>query len=104
MVKNGVHYFDEAVTSLVFEDFYRSRKTAYKNPEITLPHDLTAREEQILALAASGKSNLEIADELFISTKTVDTHKSHIKEKLGLKSTSAMVRYAIKNKLIPLEV
>ncbi len=48
-------------------------------------------------------SNQEVADELFISVKTVDTHKSHILDKLGLKNTAELVKYAIKNKLIDLD-
>jgi DNA-binding NarL/FixJ family response regulator len=52
---------------------------------------------------ASGKGNKQIAEELFISVKTVETHKSHILEKLDLKNTAALVRYAIKNNLITLE-
>jgi DNA-binding CsgD family transcriptional regulator len=62
--------------------------------------DLTEREIQVLNLIASGKSTKETADELFISTKTVDTHKAHILDKLGLKNTAELVKYAIKNGLI----
>ena len=62
--------------------------------------DLTQREIEILKLAASGSSNKEIADKLFISTKTVDAHKNHIMQKLKLKNTAEMVLYAVKNKII----
>ena len=102
-VKDGGRYFNEAITNLVFEDFYQKKKMTQTNGKITMPNDLTKREQEVLALVASGKSNQEVADELFISIKTVDTHKNHILDKLGLKNTAELVRYAIKNNLIPLD-
>ncbi len=102
-VKNGGRYFNEAITNLVFEDFYQKKKLTNTNGKVTLPNDLTKREQEVLALVASGKSNQEVADDLFISIKTVDTHKNHILDKLGLKNTAELVKYAIKNKLISLD-
>ena len=49
---------------------------------------------------ASGKSLKDIADELFISIKTVETHKLHIQDKLGLTNTAQLVKYAIEHGLI----
>src|SRR5688500_2057097 len=102
-VKNGGRFFNEAITNLVFEDFYQKKKLTNTNGKVTLPNDLTKREQEVLALVASGKSNQEVADDLFISIKTVDTHKNHILDKLGLKNTAELVKYAIKNKLISLD-
>ena len=102
-VKKGGRYFNEAITNLVFEDFYQKKKLTNTNGKVTLPNDLTKREQEVLALVASGKSNQEVADDLFISIKTVDTHKNHILDKLGLKNTAELVKYAIKNNLISLE-
>jgi DNA-binding NarL/FixJ family response regulator len=102
-VMKGNRFFNEAITSLVFEDFYQKNKTTTAKVKFKNPHDLTSREQEILALVASGKGNKQIAEELFISVKTVETHKSHILEKLDLKNTAALVRYAIKNNLITLE-
>ena len=50
-------------------------------------------------LVAEGLTNHEIADTLFISIRTVETHKNRIMTKLGLKTTAEMVKYAIKNHL-----
>ena len=102
-VMNGGRYFNEAITNLVFEDFYQKKKLTNTQGKVTLPNDLTKREQEVLALVASGKSNQEVADELFISIKTVDTHKNHILDKLGLKNTAELVKYAIKNKLISMD-
>jgi DNA-binding NarL/FixJ family response regulator len=52
---------------------------------------------------AMGKTNREVADALSISIKTVETHKTNILEKLGLRNTAQLVRYAIKQNIIPLD-
>jgi len=101
-VMQGKKYFNEAITSLVFEDFYVKEKNGGKATR-KITEGLTARESEILELIALGKSNQEVADALFISIKTVETHKANILGKLGLKNTAELVRYAIKNKIIPLD-
>ena len=57
--------------------------------------DLSARETEVLRLVAWGYTNKEIASQLNISVKTVETHKSSVMEKLGFKSRSDFVRYAL---------
>ncbi len=61
---------------------------------------LTGREQEVLRLVARGRSNREIAQELFISEKTVKTHISNILGKLHLEQRTQLVIYAIKNKLV----
>lgn len=61
---------------------------------------LTEREREILALIAEGLSNQEIAQKLYISIKTVQTHRTHIMEKLDLHNRAQLVRYAIRKGLI----
>ncbi len=61
---------------------------------------LTAREREIVQLLAEGKSNLDIAQSLHISVKTVETHRSNAMEKLGLHSLGEVVRWALRNHLI----
>ena len=62
--------------------------------------NLSDREREIVQLLATGKSNKETAGRLHISVKTVETHRAAIMRKLGLKSITELVRYAIRNKLI----
>lgn len=100
-VHAGGQYFDEAIMKLVFEDFYQHEKLRSAPPR--LPNDLTKREYQVLGLVAQGKTNKQIADELFISVKTVETHKTHILEKLNLSNAAELIRYAIKNKIISID-
>jgi len=61
---------------------------------------LTDREREILVLIAEGHTNAQIADRLFISVKTVQTHRAHIMEKLDLHDRSLLVRYAVRKGLI----
>jgi DNA-binding NarL/FixJ family response regulator len=56
---------------------------------------LSIREKEVLKLIAKGKSNKEIAETLFISVRTVESHRAHIMAKLSLKSTADLVKYAI---------
>ncbi len=99
-VYSGERYFTDAITKLVFEDFYVHEKL--KNPETArLPNDLTKREYEVLGLVAMGKGNKEVAELLFISVKTVETHKGHILEKLGLRNSAELIKYAIKNNIVP---
>ena len=97
-VHGGVRYFNDAIKKLIFDDFYTVEKS--KNPKKTLPNQLTKRESEVLALVASGKSNREVGEALFISVKTVETHKTHILIKLGLNNNAELIRYAIKNNII----
>jgi DNA-binding NarL/FixJ family response regulator len=99
----GGKVFNEAITSLVFEDFFNKIQSVPRSGKIVYSKELTERENEVLAWLASGKGNKEIADGLFISVKTVDSHRSHILEKLGLRNNAELVRYAIKNNLIKLE-
>ena len=61
---------------------------------------LSLREREILVAVCQGLSNQEIADELFISKRTVDKHRANILEKTGCKNTASLVVYAIKNHVV----
>jgi DNA-binding NarL/FixJ family response regulator len=100
-VSKGGRFFNDAIMKLVFEDFYSREKL--KTPAAKLPNDLTKREFEVLGLVATGRTNKEVAEALFISVKTVETHKTNILQKLGLKNTAELVKYAIKNKLIDVD-
>lgn len=63
---------------------------------------LSSREREILVAVCRGLSNQEIADELFISKRTVDAHRANILEKTGCKNTASLVVYAIRNRLVDL--
>lgn len=71
-----------------------------RHPEMNLHESLTAREREILQLMAEGKSNQVIADELFISLKTVKTHVSNILTKLDVYDRTQAVVYAFQHNLV----
>lgn len=64
---------------------------------------LSDREKEVLALIAKGFSNKEIAEQLIISVKTVESHKSNVMEKLGLKTRPELVKFAVKKGLLNFE-
>lgn len=98
-VYRGERYFNDAVKKLILEDYYTAEKLKY--PRKALPNQLTRRENEVLALVAAKKTNKEIAELLSISVKTVETHKTHILIKLGLNNNSELMRYAVRNNIIP---
>ena len=61
---------------------------------------LSQREREVLRLVALGYTNRQIADQLFLSIKTVETYRARVMEKLDLKSRSALVRYALQRGLL----
>jgi len=72
-----------------------------RNQHENLPHEeLTPREREVLLLMAEGKSNQEIADELYISLKTVKVHVSNILSKLNVEDRTQAVIYAFKHSLV----
>ena len=80
-----------------------SKKVEYHRNHIELHEDLTARERDILGLLAKGYENQRIADELFISLKTVNTHVSNILSKLEVSDRTQAVVYAFQHHLVPQE-
>jgi len=64
---------------------------------------LTEREKEILKLVAEGRTNQEIAELLFISPTTVQTHRSHMMAKLSLHNRSDLIRYAIRHGFVTLD-
>lgn len=93
----GEMYIYPSLTKLLVGDFLaRSSEDGAKEAM----SGLTAREQEVLALLAEGKTNDEIADLLSISTHTVARHRENLMGKLGLHSRSELVKYAIRKGLI----
>jgi len=97
-VNSGKKYFGEEVTEIIINDYLGDEEEIMKADS-----KLTERESEILKLFAEGKSSREISELLFVSIKTVGTHKMHILEKLELKTTTDLVKYALKRGIITLE-
>lgn len=95
-VAEGGVYYSKQVSAAIIE--HLTNRTKGKEKRINIP--LTKREQEVLRLIAEENSNAEIADRLFISIRTVDTHRRNLLEKLGAKNTAGLVKAAIKLGLI----
>lgn len=82
------------------KDYFCHDSENFSTDETSKSESLTQRELDIIRLCALGKTSKEIADELFISARTVESHKSKIFNKLGCDSTTEMVNYAFLNGLV----
>lgn len=97
-INNGENYFSKNVSKTIMRNFV----SKIKNEINKKSECLTKRETEILKYVSEGFINKEIADKLNISVRTVDAHKNNIMNKLKLKSSIDMVKYAIKNNLVKL--
>ena len=94
-VIKGEHYSKGFVSEILIENFLKT-----KTKKDILNNRLTDREIEILQAITKGMTNQQMADNLHISVRTVEAHKSNIMKKLKLGSTAELVVYAIKHKLV----
>ncbi|WP_322552621.1 response regulator transcription factor (plasmid) [Priestia megaterium] len=92
-VHTGRRYYEVGLPQEQIEKLYK--KKGKKNADI-----LSTREQEVLRLTILGYTNLQIADKLFISSKTVENHKANIMKKLNLKSKAELIQYGITNNYI----
>ncbi|WP_214268600.1 response regulator transcription factor [Staphylococcus pseudoxylosus] len=98
-VFKGETYVDMKMTTSLVNEFVNN--SGNDKQTTTDPYKiLSKREIEILPLIAKGYGNKDIAEKLFVSVKTVEAHKTHIMQKLELKSKPELVEYAMKKKLI----
>jgi len=96
-VSQGKSFFSPKVSRILAEDYVRVLKQKGAVDSYDL---LTSREREILQLLAEGKANKEVATDLNISTYTVETHRSHILQKLNLHNSAEVVLYAVRKGLL----
>lgn len=98
ILKDDNDKFEPAINALLSNETYYSTKVKEKLKLLdTNEEGLTPKEETIIRLIAEGKSNQDIADELFISINTIKTHRRNINSKLNLNSTGELIRYFYDN-------
>ena len=100
-VHRNEEFFGEIISGILLKSYIRSN-TAMNGKENDKSFNLTTREIEILKHYSEGHHNKEIAENLNISIRTVETHKNHIMRKLGCKSPVEMVKFAIRHKIIDL--
>ncbi|MCA9401907.1 MAG: response regulator transcription factor [Candidatus Omnitrophica bacterium] len=96
IVLMGKQYVSSSVSTILTDRYIRSIDDA-QAPSLDL---VTRREKQILTLIAKGLANKNIAQKLQLSVRTVETHRANLTNKLGIKSTAGLVKYAISKGLI----
>lgn len=94
-VADGKQHFSSEITFALLNEEEKSdeKKTHSKT-------DLSEREIEILKLIAEGLTNTEAGEKLFISPRTVDTHRTNIMKKIGVNNVAGLIRYAFQHKLI----
>jgi len=95
----GNVYLSPKVAGVVVENFVRRQPTD-QGPKASL---LTPREREVLQLLAEGRTSKEIAATLHVGVKTIETHRSQIMDKLGLRSIAELTKFAVREGLTPLE-
>lgn len=91
-IMGGGTYYDKRVTDVMMQSFNKKSNAT--------PTPLTEREKDVIRLIAEGMSTNEIAEKLFLSALTVETHRKNIFTKLGMKKVASLVRYAIEEGLV----
>lgn len=94
-VRRGESYLDPSLTRTLISDYVRQVERGDETPD-----SLTERELEVLKLVAEGMTNRQIALQLNISIKTVQTHRANLMDKLNLHDRTELVRYAIRRGLI----
>ncbi len=95
-VLTGQVYLSEAMGANMLQRMVGGKKAGKAGGELPMDR-LTDRELEVFRMIGAGRNVKEIADKLFISPKTVEAHREHIKEKLGVKSSADLLRFAIRN-------
>jgi DNA-binding NarL/FixJ family response regulator len=91
-VLRGEVYVSQKMSARILDDLSARRPRGSNSPI----ERLTDREFEVFQLIGQGKGTREIAAELHLSPKTVDVHRSHVKEKLGLRDATALIRHAVR--------
>ncbi len=94
-VCSGERFFSRRVSNLIVEDFAR-RSVPPSRPS----NSLTDREVEVLRYIAQGLSNAEIAEKMFLSVRTIGTHRNNLMHKLDIHKTAGLVRFAIENGIV----
>lgn len=98
-LRNGHDYYSTSITHILLNK-YITHLQSEGNENVYNIKSLSSREIEIIRLWGASYSNKEIADKLFISVRTVESHKNHIMQKLNLKTAVDLVKFAIKNNII----
>jgi len=96
----GRRYLSSPLSQRAIQSYVEKAEAALLDPYETL----TSREREVFQLAAEGHANAEIAARFSISSRTVETHRTHLMRKLGLRTQADLIRYALRKGILPMDV
>ena len=97
-VMKGENYLSQSISAQLAQSLFRKKMAVAE--EISELDMLTEREIEILKMVALENSNVEIAEKLYISPKTVETHRKNLMKKIGVRNSLGIYKFALKHKLI----
>ncbi len=98
-LRGGYDYYNKYISNILLNNYISTMENEGEEKGI-LPGNLSKREIEIIKFWGDGHTNKEIADKLFISLRTVESHKNHIMQKLNFKTNIDLLKFAIRNNLI----
>jgi DNA-binding NarL/FixJ family response regulator len=98
-LRGGYEYYNKSISNILLNKYIHSIEDE-GSEKSKVPGSLSKREIEIIKFWGDGWSNKEMADKLFISVRTVESHKNHIMQKLNLKTNIDLMKFAIRNNLI----
>lgn len=98
-LRGGYDYYNKSISNIILNKYI----SAMGNDDpgrTSFPGNLSKREIEIIRYWGDGLTNTEMADKLFVSTRTIESHKNHIMQKLNFKTSIDLLKFAIRNNLI----
>ncbi|MEN5379516.1 response regulator transcription factor [Sphingobacterium kitahiroshimense] len=99
-VAKGGQFISEEIGSIMLDTLQKSPSAFLNIEQIMEKMGLSEREMEVLELIGEGYTNMQIADKLFLSKRTVEGHRQNLLEKTGVKNTAALIKYAIRTGLM----
>lgn len=99
-VHHGRRYLSEQISDIMVDDYFHKGKSSSPRSPLDL---LSSREREVLQLVVEGKSSVEIATILTLSSKTIETYRSRLMAKLGIEDIPALVKFAVQHGITPLK-
>jgi len=99
-IANGGRYMSEEIAMILLEQVRSGQSYAQVSGELQTDFDISDRELEVLKLIAEGYTNIEIADKIFLSKRTVEGHRQNLIDKAGVKNTAHLVKFAFERGIL----
>jgi len=99
-IANGGRYMSEEIAMILLDQVRSGQSYAQVSGELQTDFDISDRELEVLKLIAEGYTNIEIADKIFLSKRTVEGHRQNLIDKAGVKNTAHLVKFAFERGIL----